>query len=376
MDFWSPSAFFAFIVVIYAATLLVLDRIFSFSRKKRKLLSQPLHYTVYSCQKGHYLGSKEPVQGELCPICIDKGLITATCEEGGSPHPATYSRRIPPYRIRCNTHGEFSDLLFYLKELKVSQSESGDLLLHVEERQVCEEEWYRYHHYDPVVVPLPVSDPIPDEVLRELDADNQIFTLVDPQQIRDRWRTLLAQLEERIKELERDIERRQSLQRQGLPIGIILCVLLLLITLLSQVNQSSSPFLFDVALALQQIEQAATALLLSCMIAASLAVVIIVIIKRRKQPGENIDWFDVAGSTSFALLAELAASKYFLKEPLTIFDLLKAITLETIPTITFAFIYNRKHLEKSKALLGEQQKLRTHIRNLTRWLHEKNPQAW
>jgi hypothetical protein len=73
--------------------------------------------------------------------------------------------------------------------------------------------------------------------------------------------------------------------------------------------------------------------------------------KRGKHPAARIDWYEFAGGVAIAVFFELSASRFILKEQLTFTDLLTTISLEIIPDLIFAYLWNARLLKESQANL-------------------------
>jgi len=215
-------------------------------------LLTPLHHIVYFCRYGHHLGRRAPEPHTLCQRCIDEGLIRFFCEiDQQHPHELPIVSTRPPFARPCPRHG------------------TGEIKYTINGRTVSEEEWWEHHAPQPLELPLPNSDPLPEDIARAGPAwkfppemSRRILQLlVDPaaydnlaedieaqqttmEELGKRADRLNQDLDDRIKEIEKATDRgRADLSRRLVPafgaIALLLLALIFLVPTLSTQPQTS-----------------------------------------------------------------------------------------------------------------------------------------
>ena len=195
------------VFIWWASSLIRMQFIEQGRADAQPLLADPVYYE-YFCSNGHYLGKHEPPPGTLCDVCLERRYVRAVCLREGTEHEARFVTNTPPYQIECPKHGTHTATRFV----------RGD-------RQITQSEWLEFNRAQSLPTPLPVDNPLPDDLILWSCEHGVPLQLLPP--VQRRVKNLEEVLEARIKALLALIAQQQHVSRVWTTSGAVLGVLLL-----------------------------------------------------------------------------------------------------------------------------------------------------
>lgn len=196
--------------IIWVVSAFVHKRFIARDRADVKPFFEESVYYEYFCPNGHYLGKHEPALGTLCDVCVEQGHIRATCMIDGTAHDAKFVTKMPPYQIACPKHG----------------THEANSYTH-NNRQFSLREWLELNRANPLPIPLPTDNPLPDSLRSQTRGSSDPRQFLEP--VQRRVRSLEKILGGRLQALPALIAQQQRVLRRWKTVSLILALLLLLV---------------------------------------------------------------------------------------------------------------------------------------------------
>lgn len=196
--------------IIWVVSAFIHKRFIAQDRASVKpFFADPVYYE-YFCPNGHYLGKHKPALGTLCDVCVEQGHIRAICMIDGTAHEAKFVTKTPPYQIVCPKHGTHEATSFTQNN-----------------RQLPLREWLELNRANPLPIPLPTNNPLPDSLKSQTRGCKDPRQFLEP--VQRRVRNLEKALTGRLQALPALIAQQQRVLRRWRAGSLVLALLLLLV---------------------------------------------------------------------------------------------------------------------------------------------------